>query len=387
MAAYGSTAYDQWLQSQGQKPGTGYPSPPSTVNNPWGAMNPQPLNKPQEAPSPSSTGSTFTRREAGGWVVTYQIMSDGSTREVSRQRDRSAGESAAAMFRAVGMDDNFVSALMGVIEGVYANSIDPSEGEILSAIYNSEPYKKRFVGNEMIRQRMASGNTRPGDRMLTPREYLEVEGMYRKIFQDAGMPDGYYDTPDDFATLIGNSVSVAEVQRRVDIAGAALNDADAAIVDTLNRYYGISRSDLVAYLLDPAKAMPVLEGRSTTGAWGLNSAGELELIYRTSSVGGFAERSGLSADRELAEEVVDQDKDDMADSAFAQAGAADPDLRRLGRLYENPLDFQDMVRETMNLTGGVEAGKKRRKLASKERAQFSKQGAVDRSSVRRREDV
>jgi hypothetical protein len=80
-------------------------------------------------------------------------------------------------------------------------------------------------------------------------------------------------------------------------------------------------------------------------------------------------------------------KDDQAESAFAAAGAADSDLQRLGKLYGESMDFKDLVKETLNLSGGVTSGRKRRKFASKERAAFNQQGALDRRSLSKMTDV
>lgn len=337
-------------------------------------------------PAPTVTG-VYQKRVMGGFLVTVERMSDGSEREINRERSMGAGDSAAEMFRNAGLNPEFVDQLMATINGVYAANLDPSQGQILNVIYDSQAYKDRFKANYVIRQRLGSGQPRPGDRMLSPKEYIDLENTYREIFQSAGMPEGYYDNPDDFVTLISNAISPTEVQSRVRVAGDALNRADQSILRSLNQYYNVSREDLVAYLLDPAKAMPILEGRQTAGAFGMNRADELERMYRVSEVGGSADRQGLDTGRGMSEEIVDLGKADQADSAFQMAGAADQDLRRLGSLYEQPLDFKDMVKESLNLTGGVESGRKRRKLASKERAAFGGQGALDRTSLRKMQDV
>ena len=342
---------------------------------------------PAATPTPATVVSVFTRRAFGGKVETVQVYSDGTQKVIDSYTDRSAGESAAEMFRAAGLDPAFVNSLMGVIDNIYATNIDPQAGQILNAIYNSDAYKTRFAGNEAIRKRMADGQGRPGDRLLSPKEYIDAENTYRTILQDAGMPEGYYDTPSDFNDLIANSVSAAEFKSRVDTAFDALNNADQFTVDALQRYYGLSNSDLAAYLLDPTKATPILEGKQMRGAFGLNSRTELQKIYEASQVGGAAGRQGLGVDMAMSEEIVNAGKAGQAEEAFAQAGAANDSLKRLGSIYGEPMDFKDLVKESLNLAGGVESGKKRRKFASKERAAFSGQGALDAKSLTRMSDV
>lgn len=368
-----NTAADYWINKYNNIPGSNTQQPTA-----------QP---PAPTPPPPTVVSVFTRRAFGGKVETVQVYSDGTQKVIDSYTDRSAGESAAEMFRAAGLDPAFVNSLMGVIDNIYATNIDPQAGQILNAIYNSDAYKTRFAGNEAIRKRMADGQGRPGDRLLTPKEYIDAENTYRTILQDAGMPEGYYDTPSDFNDLIANSVSAAEFKSRVDTAFDALNNADQFTVDALQRYYGLSNSDLAAYLLDPTKATPILEGKQMRGAFGLNSRTELQKIYEASQVGGAAGRQGLGVDMAMSEEIVNAGKAGQAEEAFAQAGAANDSLKRLGSIYGEPMDFKDLVKESLNLAGGVESGKKRRKFASKERAAFSGQGALDAKSLTRMSDV
>jgi hypothetical protein len=332
--------------------------------------------------------TTVDVNELGGKIQTYNVWSDGTRTPIGDARvDMSAGEAAADMFRAAGLDEAFVNSLMDTIKGVYAANVAPTTGQIKTAINTSQAYKTRFKGNEVVRQRMANGQGRPGDQLLSPAEYIALENTYRTIFADAEMPAGYYDNVDDFANLIGNGVSAAELKSRVDTAGSALREADTSTLNTLQQYYNLSQGDLVAYLLDPTRAMPILEGRQTQGQYGLNSREELQRQYAVAQVGGAAARQGMEAGQALSEEIVQQGKGQYAEQAFSQAGAENENVKRLGSLYGEPLDFKDMVKETLSLTGGVESGKKRRKFASKERAAFGGQSALDKSSLSRRQDV
>jgi len=339
------------------------------------------------AAAPTAIG--VYQKRVGQFMVTYERMSNGTDREIDRVRERSAGDDVQAMFTAAGLNKEFVDQLVGIINGMYEQTVAPTQGEMLNAIYNSEPYKQRFSANEIIRQRLSGGQGRPGDRLLSPKEYIDLENTYRTIFQDAQMPTGFYDAPDDFNTLISNSISASELQSRVTTAADALQKADPATINSLSRYYNLTQGDLVAYLLDPAKAMPVLEGvsRRAENVNGLNSRVDLQRMYESAQVGGSAERQGMSVDKGMSEEIVDLGKADRADEAFAVAGAQEMDVRRLGKLYDQPLDFKDLVKESLTLTGGVESGKKRRKLASKERAAFGGQSALDRTSLRKMQDI
>ena len=329
-----------------------------------------------------------TRYDYGGVVIQEVGYSDGKWEELSRSLDRSAEDEAKALFTAAGLDEKFTNQLMDAINGVYAANQKPTQAQVLSAIYNSQAYKDRFKGNEAIRQRIAKGESRPGDRLLTPREYIDLEDQYRTVMQSAGMPTGFYDSPDDFANLISNGVSVAEVTNRVETAKDALTKADDATKAALKDYYGLETGDLVAYLLDPTKATPILNGRQLkAGAFGMNDQNELKTAYDIAKVGGAAGRQGLGAEYDLSKEIVDSGRASQADAAFADASRDNADVQRLGRLYGSSMDYRDLVRESLDLAGGGEAARKKRKLASKERAAFGGQSAVTETSLRRSNDV
>ena len=210
------------------------PAPtPSVTNRPPGRtpgvtpmprlpMPPRTPTTTDDKPAPTVTG-TYQKRVLGGYLVTMERLSDGTEREVYRERSQSAGDAVNLMFQNLGLGQGLIDNINASIKSLYANFLDPSEAQILNEIYTSDAYKQRFKGNEVIRQRLANGQGRPGDRMLTPAQYIEQERQYREILQSADMPGGFYDSPDDFTNLIGNSISVAEFRNRVDTAYAALN--------------------------------------------------------------------------------------------------------------------------------------------------------------------
>src|SRR5215475_13221326 len=80
-------------------------------------------------------------------------------------------------------------------------------------LQDTPEYKKRFAGNELRKK--------AGLPVLNPADYLATEASYRQIMQQAGMPSGFYDKPDDFDDWIGKNVSPSEIQSRVDLATQA----------------------------------------------------------------------------------------------------------------------------------------------------------------------
>lgn len=346
------------------------------------AQNQQISNLAAAAAKPTVV-QTKTKRMPGGMVNSIQVYSDGSEKVIDTYKDLSASESVVQMFSNAGLDASFSTALNAVIDKVYLDNIAPTDAQILSSVYASDAYKTRFAANEVIRKRLADGKGLPGDRLLTPKEYITAEAGYKEILQEAGLPSEFYDSPDDLNNLIANSVSVSEFTSRVNIAKDALQNADQNVVQALKDYYNLDRSQLTAYLLDPEKAMASMTGKLQykTPEETVTKAKEM---YTAAQVGGAALRAGQTATAGFAEEITKAGKAGQAEEAFQTAAGEGKDYRRLLSLAGETVGSEDLVREQLSLTGGAEVAAKRKRLASAERARFAQKSAIDTTSLGRR---
>ena len=320
-----------------------------------------------------------TVRKTGGVVEVYQVMSDGTIGQmVDSYKDFGARDSVLEMFKNTGLGTEFMNSLMASIDKVYDDNIMPTEAQVMNSIYDSEAYKTRFAANETIAQRMKDGKGRPGDKLLTPYEYIQAEAGYRRILSEAGLPSGFYDTQDDFRRLIENSVSAAELTDRVNIARNALQNADQATKDSLKNYYNMTDGEMAAYLLDSEKAFDVINSkfRYTTA--------EAQQMYGAAEIGGAALRAGQLSDKAFAEEIYKSGKGAQAEGAFQTAATNQADYRRLMGLYGEQSGDQDLAREELALAGGSDVTIKKKQLASKERAMFAQRSAIDTTSLGRR---
>jgi len=330
-----------------------------------------------DAAKPKVVG-TRTVRKTGGVVEVVEVMSDGSQGKVIESyKDFGARDSVMKMFENTGLGDAFIKSLMDTIDKVYEENIMPTDAQVLNTIYTSDAYKNRFAANEAIRKRIAEGKGRPGDKLLSPAEYIAAEDGYREIMQEAGLPTNFYDQPGDLSNLIANSISVGEFTARVNIAQNALQKADQQIVQSLKDYYGLSSGDLVAYLLDNEKAFDALNSRYQY------STEQAKLMYTSAEVGGAAARAGYGEgiSKGFAEEITKAGKADAAERAFQGAAREQQDYRRLMSLYGETAGTEDLARESLGLAGGAEVGIKTKKLASKERAKFMQRGAIEKTSL------
>lgn len=115
---------------------------------------------------------------------------------------------------------------------------------------SQQQMKKRFSGNDA---RVAAG-LQP----LSPARYIAAEKEYVQRLKDNGMPVGFYDTQQDLAKLIGNDVSAAEFDARIQRGYMAAQNAPQAVKQQLQDLYGVTEADMAAYYLDPTRATDVM---------------------------------------------------------------------------------------------------------------------------------
>lgn len=114
----------------------------------------------------------------------------------------------------------------------------------------SAEYKARFPYMEELAKK---------GRAISEAEAIATERSLAQVARAAGLPAGFYDSPDDFAKLIGGEVSPAEWSKRVQLASEAIN-GDPTIQRELGRFAGVlTPGELTAFWLDPDKALPALE--------------------------------------------------------------------------------------------------------------------------------
>lgn len=221
-------------------------------------------------------------------------------------------------------------------------------------LQQTDTWKRRFAGNEMLRQQ--------GLGVLSPGEYLATERSYAQIMRNYGLPAGFYDEPADFAKWIGNSVSAAELQQRVSMYADLANREDPAIVAQLQSM-GLNKGDLLAYMIDPTRAAPLVQRQ-----------------YQTTLLGGAARRAGMAGSDlsnaylgQLADQGISEQQ---ASQGYGTIAGSLKDARSLSAIYGQDYGLQDMQAEVFQNDGN--ASRKRKRLASQERASFGGAAGVGR---------
>jgi LysM repeat protein len=204
----------------------------------------------------------------------------------------------------------------------------------MAKVRGTAEYKQRFRGNELRRQ--------AGLNVLNESAYLADETAYQAILRNAGLPKGYYDSPDDFVDLIAGNVSPVELSARITEGYLAVSQADATVRNEMRRLYGLTDGEMVAYFLDPQKALPLIEREVATARVGAAAARQgfanvldREALERMQSLGVSEQQAGevfgtLAAGRELLTPLeAGETALDVADTALGLAGQSPEALQRL----------------------------------------------------------
>ena len=201
----------------------------------------------------------------------------------SREDAMSAKEIIADILESYGLGNLVDQAWEMLIE-----MDSPDANTVALQLRRSEEFQERFKGMQLRNEN--------GHAAISPAEYVALERAYKQTMMAAGLPRNFYDSSDDLAEFIGNDVAQAEFTQRVSLAAEAARSVDPNLKTQLQSMYGVgieNDGELVAYFLDPDRAVDVIEQRLQLEAAGLSAA----------ALGTMG--SGLT--RETAERLVDMD--------------------------------------------------------------------------------
>lgn len=156
---------------------------------------------------------------------------------------------AWARLEAILRDYNLQSLIPFVKEQIISGQ---SEAVVAQNLTATNEYRTRF---SVIEERRKQGLP-----PISATDVINYERQATQLMRSAGLPQGFWDSPDDFKNLMLKDISVAELQNRITDGYVKASQAPKEVVDQLYRYGGLKGpGDLAAYYLDPAKAEPVLQ--------------------------------------------------------------------------------------------------------------------------------
>ena len=235
-------------------------------------------------------------------------------------------------------------------------------GETASLMIQNEPvYQQRFAGN-VARQKA-------GLSVLSPDEYLATESAYRQSMRAANLPTGFYDDPSDFSKFIAADVSPSELKSRVDAAALSVTNADPYYTSSLERLYGIGTGDMVAYALDPERALPFINRQVQAAQFGAEAA-----------------RQGLQVTTPMAETYAGLGvTQQQARQGFEQVAGVLPVAEKLSQITagSQPVGVGEVTSAVFGGAGSAQYKQSLQRLSETEQSRFAGQAGVGRGSLSR----
>jgi hypothetical protein len=305
----------------------------------------------------ASDGTTFTDAQAySTYQASLNLKATSATtaaQEAARlaEEKRRQGQSAYSLllseFERYGM-----GALVEPLKQFIQDGISPSEFTL--RLRETDAYKKRFAANA---SRIAKGLS-----ALNEAEYIGLEDQYQNIMRQYGLPASYYARGDmgrqeGFEKFLANDVSAAELEDRVMTAQSRVMNANPEVLASLKQFYpGIGDGDILAYALDPEKALTDIK-RKVTAA----------------EIGGSAMQAGLGISGTRAEELGAAGiTKAQAQQGFQTVAEIAPRGGMLADIYkQSPYTQTTAETEIFGVAGSAEAARQRKKLTQLETAAFS----------------
>jgi hypothetical protein len=312
-------------------------------------------------PSTPTPATTYTAPD--GKIFTDLNAYNAYIADLKQQEKTKAGQSAYDLlytqFQQYGM-----GALVEPLKQFIQQGLSSSEFTL--RLRDTDAYKKRFAANA---SRIAKGLS-----ALNEAEYIGLEDQYQNIMRQYGLPASYYARGDmgrqeGFEKFLSNDVSAAELEDRVLTAQSRVMNANPEVLASLKQFYpGIGDGDILAYTLDPDKALTDIK-RKVTAA----------------EIGSGAMQAGLGITGARAEELGAAGiTKAQAQQGFQTVAEIAPRGGQLAAMYgESPYTQQTSEAEIFGLAGSAEATKQRKKLVGLEKAAFSGQSGITQGALGR----
>jgi hypothetical protein len=245
-----------------------------------------------------------------------------------------------------------LGSLVEPLKGLVMENVSPSEFSL--RLQQTDAYKKRFSANA---DRIAKGLA-----ALDPASYIQLEDQYQNVMRNYGLPESYWakdslGTQSGFNQLIANDVSAPELEDRVMTAQNRVQNANPEVYKALKAFYpDITNGDILAYTLDPTKALDMIK-RKVTAA----------------EIGGAALAAGLTTDAAAAENLARYGvTKQQAEQGYQAIGGLLPRASQLADIYKQDPYTQAVAESEVFGTGGaVNAAERRKKLSALEQAKFA----------------
>ena len=241
-----------------------------------------------------------------------------------------------------------------------------SESEITLELRRSPAYDDRFAAN--------ADRIKAGYRSLSEAEYITLEDQYQRLMRQYGLPESFYKTgtagkQPELEKFLAGDVSPAELEDRIQLGVNRVQNASPEVLSTLEQFYpGVNKSNLLAYMLDPKKALP-----------------DIQRQVQAAEIGGAARMAGgglttnLADAQYLASYGVDQAQ---ARTGYQQIAGGLERGGQLANIYgQTPYTQTTAEQEVFSTGGAAESRRKRQKITGLEQATFGGQSGLSSSAL------
>jgi hypothetical protein len=303
----------------------------SDATNWWLVGN---LSQDTNSTTPASPGTTWQDTDTSATANPYQ----------AQMESRALGLAKAKGWTM----DHAMAVVNGQVAFLKANP-NASSADILAHIQqqyvNSPAYLNAHFPGLLEHRKAGLGN-------ITPAQYQATVQSYKNLARQYGLPKGFYDQPKDFANWIAKGVSPQELANRMQSATDLVRSHNPEQLAAFKNYYGIEPKNLVAYVLDPKRALPVLQQQ-----------------IQVAAVGGEALAQSLDVSKQLSETLVGKGvSQQQARAGFSDVSASQDTVQELAGIDNTSIDTTGIVNAEFKLNAGDQA--KVAGLASQERARF-----------------
>jgi hypothetical protein len=235
-----------------------------------------------------------------------------------------------------------------------------SKGYTQESIVNTwlpttDAYKQRFAGNKA---RISAGLV-----PLTPAQYLDTEMSFKQVASKYNLPQGFF-SQDTIQKFIETNKSPDEIQSRIQMAGDVINNADPYYKESLSSMYGLTQGDMIAHLLDPESAQPLLERQMKAIEYGSAAMAQGLQVSQPSTYEQYASGVGTRIG---------------AEAGMAQVAELTPGLTNLAAIGGEQYDQATAEAEVFG--GLASAKRKREQLINEEQNRFTGRSNVDSKSL------
>lgn len=221
--------------------------------------------------SSSFINGTFVQNASGNLVTGTPPISGGSNTSTGTSTKTSSGTGGVAQ----GAKDIVNKMLSDAGMESLTNDVwdqwtsGTTADQIMEYIRKSPKYAERFPAMKTLN---AAG------RNISEAEYIGKEQADINLMKQYNIPSGVFDSKDYLGKLIANNVTQVDLQNRLIAAQDTVMSYDPSVVKYAKDTYGLGVGDLMAWALDPTKALPVIQQQA-----------------KAMQIGGAAYAAGLAA--------------------------------------------------------------------------------------------